>query len=193
MKALRQTIETNDIYLADNTSRIEFASASDKQAYAYILSDAIRTVRGEMQLDSNLGIPYFDTIFKNQNRVNIWKHYVTELVRSYDFVVGIIRFDYEIDSNSKTLKYELEVETVDGNVIITNPDPNGIVDGVGGGCGMCSLTQEGIFYLPVFLHNGIQIYRQLKEYTLDGVVTTELSDETYIRNSEGLYVRWEAS
>lgn len=193
MKALRQTTETNDIYLVEDSDKMEFATASDKNAYAYIIGDAIRTVKGELQLDTESGIPYFATVFDRSDKLNIWKHYVQKKILSYDFVVGIPKFDVEIvGGEDRILKYDMTVNTIDGPVDVVSPDPEG-AGGEGGGCGMCGLIQEGIFYLPVFLHNGIQIYRQLKEYNLDGVVSTELSDETFVRNSEGIYVRWEES
>ena len=55
---------------------------------------------------------------------------------------------------------------------------------------MENLTQNGIFYLPVAIDGDVQVYRQLREYiNADmGGVTTELSEKTYIKNSDGVFV-----
>lgn len=188
MKAFRQMNGNNDIYLVDGATRMELALATDKNAYAYIIGDAIRTVRGEIQLDTDIGIPYFDTVFDRTQKINIWKHYVEKKILSYNFVTGISDFNVNILDDGEVLSYDMIVETVDGEVSVTSVDPVGTGGGGGGGCDMCGLIQNGIFYMPVALRDGVQIYRQLKEYNLDGAVTTELSEETYIKNSEGIFV-----
>ena len=191
MKSFRQTAETHDIYLDPDSDVFAFAMADDKNAYAYIIGDAIRTVKGEIQLDTELGIPYFATVFDRSDKLNIWKHFVNKKILAYDFVTGITKFDAEI-IDKDVIHYDMIVETIDGSVNVNAFDPAGSGGGGGGGGGdMGGLVQGGIFYLPVFLRNGIQVYRQLKEYNLEGVVTTELSDETYVKNGEGIFVREE--
>lgn len=189
MKALRQTTETHDIYQTPGVAYIDFATGSDKDAYAAIIGDAIRTVKGELQLDVESGIPYFATVFDRADKVNIWKHYVEKKILGYDFVVGISKFNVDVIDNS-TLKYDMVVDTIDGEASISAIDPVG-GGGGGGGGSMESLVQDGQFYLPVFLRGGVQVYRKLTEYNLDGNVVTELSDVTYVKNSEGIFVREE--
>lgn len=198
MKAFRQKNGNNDIYLNENATIfrqgieipvMEIAMSTDKNAYAYIIGDAIRTVMGELQLDSENGIPYFATVFDRSDKLNIWKHYVSKKILGFDFVTGIPKFDAEIIGDDRVLKYDMTVKTIDGEVNIAAVDPTGT--GGGGGQGMGGLVQNGIFYLPVFLRDGVQVYRQLKEYNLEGSYTTELSDQTYIKNSEGIFVQEE--
>ena len=45
------------------------------------------------------------------------------------------------------------------------------------------LTQDGIFYLPVYIEDDVQYYRQFKQYEDDETheVTTQLSEDLYIR------------
>lgn len=198
MKAFRQKNGNNDIYLDETATVVrqgievpvmEISMATDKNAYAYIIGDAIRTIRGELQLDTENGIPYFATVFDRSDKLSIWKHYVEKKILGFDFVTGISTFDAEVSGNGHTLKYNMIVNTIDGEVNIASVDPAG-TGGEGGG-GMGGLVQNGIFYLPVFLRDGIQVYRQLKEYNLNGSYTTELSEQTYIKNSEGIFVQEE--
>lgn len=199
MKAFRQKNGNNDIYLNETATVVrqgvevpvmEIAMVTDKNAYAYIIGDAIRTVKGELQLDTENGIPYFATVFDRSDKLNIWKHYVEKKILGFDFVTGISQFNAEIIGDDRMLKYDMIVETIDGEVSIAAVDPTGT--GGGGGGGMGGLVQNGIFYLPVFLRDGVQVYRQLKEYHLGEEVTTELSEETYVKNAEGIFVREEA-
>lgn len=190
MKAFRQTTNTLDIFLDPNSDYMEIAIADDKNAYAYIIGDAIRTVKGELQLDIEAGIPYFATVFDRSDKLSIWKHYVEKKILSYDFVLGIPKFEVELTNDKSILRYDMTVKTKDGLVNIASVDPVG-QGGGGGGGGMGGLVQNGIFYLPVFLRDGVQVYRQLKEYNLEGSYTTELSEQTYIKNSEGIFVQEE--
>lgn len=48
------------------------------------------------------------------------------------------------------------------------------------------LTQDGIFYLPVYVKDDVQYYRQLLQYEDETTheVTTELSDSLYVRENQ---------
>ena len=76
------------------------------------------------------------------------------------------------------------IKSIDYNISTVGSHP-----GEGGG-DMESLIQNGVFYLPVYMENGVQVYRQLKQFidTTMGGVTTELSEETYIK-SAGVFVK----
>ena len=105
-----------DIFIDEDTHQI--AMSSDKQAYANLISDAIRTVRGELQLDTERGIPYFSTVFDKANKVQIWKHYVEKRITDFDFVVSIVAFEYEIDYQTKTIAYTMTIDTDLGEVTV---------------------------------------------------------------------------
>ena len=62
------------------------------EAYAVIIGDAIRTVRGELQLDTERGVPYFETVFKSVNGIDIWKGDVRKRVLALSFVSSIDSF-----------------------------------------------------------------------------------------------------
>lgn len=120
MKAFRQKNGNNDIYLNETATVVrqgieipvmEIAMATDKNAYAYIIGDAIRTVKGELQLDTENGIPYFATVFDRSDKLNIWRHYVEKKILGFDFVTGISQFNAEIIGDDRMLKYDMIVET----------------------------------------------------------------------------------
>lgn len=48
------------------------------------------------------------------------------------------------------------------------------------------LTQDGIFYLPVYVKDDVQYYRQLRQYDDEETheITTELSDTLYVRENQ---------
>ena len=88
------------------------------EAYAIIIGDTIRTVRGELQLDTDRGVPYFETVFKSVNGIDIWKNDVRKIVNGLSFVKSIVSFDVSWDPVSRKLNYEMVVETDEGEVTV---------------------------------------------------------------------------
>ena len=88
------------------------------EAYAIIIGDTIRTVRGELQLDTDRGVPYFETVFKSVNGIDIWKNDVRKIVNGLSFVQSIVSFDVSWDPVSRKLNYEMVVETDEGEVTV---------------------------------------------------------------------------
>lgn len=103
-----------DIYLDDAG---DFVFNSGRRAYGDILASAIRTLEGELQLDTSRGIPYQRTIWETITRRNIWEIYVRNTVTAYPFVIRIESFTYSI-SAKRELTYVLIVETDAGTVEI---------------------------------------------------------------------------
>lgn len=165
-----------------------------KVAYAQTIEAAVLTVKGELQFDTEQGIPYFDTIFRSAKRAALWKAYVASRVEEFSFVKSITQFDYTIDYKNHVVNYEMRVNTDKGKVTITSVDytvstiGTHTSSGTGGGE---QLVQNGIFYLPVYMQNNIQVYRQLKQYVddIEGTVTTELSESTYVKDANGVFVK----
>lgn len=171
----------------------QFAMADGRIAQAHIIQAAILTVKCELQYDTERGIPYFDTIFEHPNNIGLWRAYVIDRVRGFEWVKDIIDFTHELDYTNKTVRYTMQVSTTDGLVTINGIDYNISTIGTHGGGGgqMESLIQNGIFYLPVFKDGEIQVYRQLKQFVLPegGGVTTDVSEQTYVKNEDGIFVK----
>lgn len=177
----------NDIFLFSG----QIAMVDGMFAQAQIIKAAILTVKGELQYDTERGIPYFDTVFKSPNNVYLWRAYVLKRVRQFDWVQDITSFEQEIDYTNHTINYTMTLVTNDGVVTIRgiDYDISTITPGGGGGGAGESLVQNGIFYLPVFKDGDVQVYRQLRQYVDPlGSITTDLSEQTYIKNNDGIFV-----
>ena len=109
-------IETHAVTVGGVTKR--YLSFNDgKQAYADIIGDAIRTVRGELQLDTERGVPYFETVFKSANGIDIWKNDVRKRVLEFPFVKSIDSFD--VSYANRKLEYTMHLTTDAGDVTVT--------------------------------------------------------------------------
>jgi len=95
MKVLSQKSDgTYDIYMDVSTNQL--AMSYDKEAYANIIEDSLRTLEGELQLDTEGGIPYLRTVFESLDKIPIWMFYVRKRVMSFDFVkdgVSLVTFE----------------------------------------------------------------------------------------------------
>ena len=90
------------------------ALVSGKNAYAQIVNAKMRTTVGEMMLNMDGGLPYFQTVFADSDLIPIWQAEGTDMVTSLPFVKSIIAFNCEVEGN--VLKYELKIETDEGNI-----------------------------------------------------------------------------
>lgn len=107
--------DSNDIYLVNG----DIALVTDKSAREQIIAAAIRTRRGELQLDLDRGIPYFETVFKSPSKDNldIWEASVRDTITEFDFVSSIKNFTYEIDYERNILRYHATIVTTDEDII----------------------------------------------------------------------------
>lgn len=97
----------------------QIATLSGREAYAQTVSNAIRTVFGEIPSNTSLGIPYFGSVFKDGRRgVALWKAKVTERLRAFDFVISVSGFKADVNSGN-VLNYSLVVTTDLGNVSVS--------------------------------------------------------------------------
>ena len=87
------------------------------EAYAVVIGDAIRTVRGELQLDTERGVPYFETVFKSVNGIDIWKNDVRKRLLEFPFVKSIDSFD--VSYANRKLEYTMHLTTDAGDVTVT--------------------------------------------------------------------------
>ena len=95
----------------------DFKVVDGIEAYAVIIGDAIRTVRGELQLDTEHGVPYFETVFKSVNGIDIWKNDVRRGVLEFPFVKSIGSF--EVSYANRKLEYTMRLTTDAGDVTVT--------------------------------------------------------------------------
>lgn len=108
---------SNDIYIDGNG---QFAMSKGLEAYKFIIEDAVRTQLGEKQLDENLGVPYFETVFSDKRDVLLWKDKMKNVVMSYDFVLSISNFVVNVDYGKKVLSYRMDITTNAGDLTISS-------------------------------------------------------------------------
>jgi len=89
-----------------------------REAYAQIISNAIRTVEGEVQSDTSLGIPYMTTVFESPRHLQTWRNTVCLRVKKFPFVLSIDKFETNVDYVKKTLSYTMWISTDEGGVTI---------------------------------------------------------------------------
>ena len=119
MLTFSQNRQTNDIEtVAGTNGKKHISFSTGKESLANIIGDTVRTVCGELQLDVNRGVPYFETVFKSVNGIDIWKNDVRKIVNGLSFVKSIVSFDVSWDPVSRKLNYEMVVETDEGEVTV---------------------------------------------------------------------------
>ena len=118
MLTFSQNRQTNDIEtVAGTNGKKHISFSTGKESFANIIGDTVRTVCGELQLDVNRGVPYFETVFKSVNGIDIWKNDVRKIVNGLSFVKSIVSFDVSY-ANGK-LEYTMHLTTDAGDVTVT--------------------------------------------------------------------------
>ena len=100
----------------------QLAMADGRIAQSQIIQAAILAVKGELQYDTERGIPYFETIFDHPNKIDLWRAYVIDRVRKFEWVTDIIDFTHEFDYTNKTINYKMQVATNEGLVTVNGID-----------------------------------------------------------------------
>ena len=104
----------NDIRIGSDG---QFVTVDGLDAYSTVIADVVRTVRGELQLDTERGVPYFETVFKSVNGIDIWKNDVRKRVLKFPFVKSIDSFD--VSYANRKLEYTMRLTTDAGDVTVT--------------------------------------------------------------------------
>lgn len=115
----------NDITLDQSGTAISFHTG--REAYSDILKSAILTQKTELQLDPDRGIPYFETAFYSNRRVQMWADAVRRTTNSFPWVVRIVDFVYnfiaeENGQMKNELRYTLKVLTDIGVVTVRSDE-----------------------------------------------------------------------
>ena len=105
----------NDIRIGSDG---QFATVDGLDAYSAVIADVVRTVRGELQLDTGAGVPYFETVFDSVNGIDIWKSEVRKMVLALPFVRSIDSFIASWKPENHILSYSMTVSTDSGTVTI---------------------------------------------------------------------------
>jgi len=112
-----ENVHVNDIQV--NNAGTSFAIDEKEYAVANIVESRVKTLMDEMRLHQGIGIPYFDTVFKDKNLVSDWAYYVRKEVLEVDGVSVIESFDYKVNDD-KTLSYSIVIRTDYGTEVTVN-------------------------------------------------------------------------
>jgi len=106
--------DTNDLFL-DGSGNL--AIGEDINAVVQLVQNALNTLRGEIQLDTSLGVPYLETVFNQQSPdISLWESYMIEEAEKVD---GVVRVNYiETKVKDGLLSYEMEIITDYGKEIV---------------------------------------------------------------------------
>lgn len=107
--------ENNDIYVDSNGN---LALCRDIQAVKVSVSCGTKTNFGEIVLNTNLGIPYFETIFTAHPDIELWKAYMKEAIMRVPKVLSIVAFKHIIDYQKSLLRYTVVINTEYGTEVI---------------------------------------------------------------------------
>jgi hypothetical protein len=91
----------NDIKLDRRGNIMMYENA---EAVADRVDAAIKTHLGELQLNTEMGVPYETTIFKHRKYAQTWVSKMREAILDDDEVESIESFEYEIDGDKLTYK-----------------------------------------------------------------------------------------
>ena len=120
----KRIVHKNDIYLvpytgADGKTHYSLAACADLDAYAQTIEAVVETMRGELQLDTAAGIPYFETIFASTRYIDQWAAAVRRAVLAKSFVQSIDDFTYNFNPSTGTLSYKLDLTTDLGDLVVS--------------------------------------------------------------------------
>lgn len=116
MKCLEQDSSTYDIGIDSNG---QLAFVDGRQAYANMIVDALRTIKGEYIFDTEIGVPWFSTLLGHGHANIEWQNLVRERILKFNFVQSIVDFEYRYDPKTKTMDYTCTILTDEGIVEVT--------------------------------------------------------------------------
>lgn len=102
----------NDIYL-DATGNL--ALDTGKQALADIATNKTRTLYGEVPLDAQAGIPFFDVVF-NKFDTSLFKQFLFATLKEVPEVTEVLQYSYEVKNG--ILTYSAVLKTSEGEVTV---------------------------------------------------------------------------
>ena len=103
--------ENDDIFIEDGKLKIY----SDQEAVAQVATNIVCTVKGEVYLNQNRGIPYFEILFNNKPNTALFKYYALNLLRQVQEIKSVTGMKIIKDKN--LLKYSLNLDTIYGKVV----------------------------------------------------------------------------
>lgn len=102
--------ENNDLFIENGKLRMLY----DKEALAQSAVNIVCTVKGEVVLNQNRGIPYFEILFNNNPNTALFRSYVLNLLDQVPEINKVTGMKIIKDKN--LLKYSIDLDTIWGRV-----------------------------------------------------------------------------
>ncbi|MBR2659348.1 hypothetical protein IKD60_01160 [Candidatus Saccharibacteria bacterium] len=110
-----QTNENNDLFV-DAAGNI--AIAGGDLAAMQTVRHAVLTNRGELPLDQQAGVAYFDTVFCDTPNLESFRQNVQQVAEQVNEVQQIS--DFELQNQDGVLRYQMKVTLKDGSEVTVN-------------------------------------------------------------------------
>lgn len=96
---------TNDIFLKNGN----LAMSENAEATGMVVANRIRTLKGELPLNTEEGIPYLDILQTNNPDLRLLQFYLMSTAKKVPTVIGINNLEFK--SKNGQLSYTIELET----------------------------------------------------------------------------------
>lgn len=103
----------NDIFIENKELKI----VSDNEAVAQVAMNIVQTVKEEIFLHPERGIPYFEVLFNNKPKIQLLINYINLSLNKVNEITNVsnVNIYYVIDKN--LLKYSIDLDTIYGRVV----------------------------------------------------------------------------
>lgn len=112
-RTIATDLSNNDIYL-DGVDNL--AMSADAEAIANIILNRQRTALGELQYNTDAGIPYFSTVFAAPPDMRMFEAFIIADAETVPGVVGVESFSVEVQHEN--VRFEMYVNTEFGRVAV---------------------------------------------------------------------------
>lgn len=109
MRTLATTTDTNDIFLNSNG---DLEVIQNAEAVANICLNKVRTLQGELLLNTQFGIPYLDILYSAVPNIDLFRFQLRKIITNTENVVAISNLEMTIENN--ILNYRATIKTTYG-------------------------------------------------------------------------------
>ncbi len=104
--------ENNDLFIENGNFKI----FSDIEALAQIAMNIVQTIKEEIFLHPERGIPYFKVLFNNRPKVQLLINSINLALKEIKEIKNVSDIKVFYDKDKNLLKYSLDLDTIYGRV-----------------------------------------------------------------------------
>ena len=107
---------SHDLQIKD----FDIALTTDAAIVAQRVKQALLLFRGEWFLDTELGMPYYESILGSKNSIDAVRAIFISEIRSVEGVKDLVEFDIQFNEETRLVKITFTIEDVLGNTTTIN-------------------------------------------------------------------------